>query len=89
VKRVLVVLHGRVQGVFFRQTVLEIATRHNVAGTVRNRADGTLEIDVEAEPADVEAFLTDVLDNRPHDARVDRVTQEPRTPGGMRGFTSG
>lgn len=89
VKRELVVLHGRVQGVFFRQTVLEIAARHAVAGTVRNRADATLEIDVEGESAAVDAFLADVLANPPRHARVDRTTREPRTPSGMRGFTSG
>ena len=89
VKRELVVLHGRVQGVFFRQTVLEIAARHAVAGTVRNRADATLEIDVEGESAAVDAFLTDVLANPPRHARVDRTMREPRAPSGMRGFRYG
>jgi acylphosphatase len=87
VKRVLVVLHGRVQGVFFRQTVLEIAKRHAVAGTVRNCADGTLEIDVEGEGAEVDAFLAEVLANPPRHARVEQMTQEPHAPSGMRGFT--
>jgi acylphosphatase len=87
VKRELVVLHGRVQGVFFRQTVLEIiAPRHPVMGTIRNRRNGTLEIDVEGEPSAVDAFVADVLANPPPMARVERTTREPRTPGGMRGF---
>jgi acylphosphatase len=86
VKRELVVLHGRVQGVFFRQTVLEIAARHPVAGTVRNRRDGTLEIDVEGDATAVDAFLDEVAANPPELARVERTTREARTPGGMRGF---
>jgi acylphosphatase len=89
VKRELVVLHGRVQGVFFRQTVLEtIAPRHAVAGTIRNRRDGTLEIDVEGDPPAVDAFVADVLANPPRMAQVDRVTREPRAPNGMRGFVA-
>jgi len=87
VKREVVVLQGRVQGVFFRQTVLEIAARYPVAGTVCNRRDGTLEIDVEGEARAVDAFLAEVLANPPQMARVDRTTREPRTPIGMRGFS--
>jgi acylphosphatase len=77
-----------VQGVFFRQTVLEIAARHAVAGTVRNRADGSLEIDVEGQPAAVDAFLDEVAEHPPTLARVDRTTREPRALSGMRGFVS-
>ena len=86
-KREVLVLQGRVQGVFFRQTVLEIAARYSVAGTVCNRRDGALEIDVEGEGPAVDAFLAEVLANPPQTARVDRTTREPRTPSGMRGFT--
>jgi len=89
VKRELVVLHGRVQGVFFRQMVLEtIAPRHAVAGTIRNRRNGTLEIDVEGESGAVDAFVADVLANPPPLAHVERVTREPCTPSGMHGFVA-
>jgi acylphosphatase len=40
-KRVLV--KGRVQGVFFRDTCLREAERYRVYGWVRNRADGSVE----------------------------------------------
>jgi acylphosphatase len=86
IKRELAKVHGFVQGVFFRQTVLEIAGRHDVAGTVRNMADGTLEIDVEGEALAVDAFLDDVAAHPPPSARVLRTTREPRTPSGMAGF---
>jgi acylphosphatase len=85
-KHELVVFQGLVQGVFFRQAVLEIAKRHDVAGTVRNMADGSVEIDVEGEDGAVEAFLDDVIAHPPPAARVDRITREQQSPAGLRGF---
>jgi acylphosphatase len=41
--RVRVVVHGRVQGVFFRDTVRGEARSRGVAGCVRNRRDGSVE----------------------------------------------
>ncbi len=37
-----VVAHGRVQGVFFRDSVRERALSRGVAGWVRNREDGAV-----------------------------------------------
>lgn len=85
-KRELVVFAGLVQGVFFRQTVLEIAARYKVAGTVRNMADGSVEIDAEGDDAAVHAFLDDVIAHPPPAARIDRITRESRDPIGLRGF---
>jgi acylphosphatase len=85
-KRELAVLRGLVQGVYFRQTVLEIASRHDVAGTVRNMADGSVQIDVEGEEGTVDAFLDDVIAHPPPAARVDCVTREQQPPAGLHGF---
>ncbi len=52
-----VVVRGRVQGVGFRYSMVEAATRQGVAGWVRNRRDGTVEALVQGEPAAVEAVL--------------------------------
>jgi acylphosphatase len=38
-----VVAHGRVQGVFFRQTCRRLARESGVAGWIRNRDDGAVE----------------------------------------------
>ena len=38
-----VVVHGRVQGVFFRDSTRRLAQRHGVTGWVANRWDGTVE----------------------------------------------
>lgn len=36
-------IYGRVQGVFFRAWTVDAATRHGIAGWVRNRSDGSVE----------------------------------------------
>ncbi len=51
------VASGRVQGVFYRARVAEAAVRHGVVGSVANRSDGTVFIDVQGDLAAVEAFL--------------------------------
>jgi acylphosphatase len=40
----LIIVKGKVQGVYFRQRTLETATRLGVTGTVRNLANGDVEI---------------------------------------------
>jgi len=86
--RTIATIRGLVQNVGFRYTVLRIARRHAVAGTVRNlRADRSVEIDAEGEPAAVEAFLNDVLAHPPSGARVDGVERTTTEPRGLRTFT--
>lgn len=48
---------GRVQGVGFRFTSSRLAGSFDVAGNVRNLADGRVELVVEGEPAVIDAFL--------------------------------
>jgi len=55
VRRRLVVT-GRVQGVWFRDSCRDEAERLGVTGWVRNRADGAVEIEAEGEPAAVAAL---------------------------------
>ena len=57
-----VIYSGRVQGVFFRATVQEISRRFAVVGYVRNVPDGTVELEVQGAPGQVEQFLTAVHD---------------------------
>jgi acylphosphatase len=52
-----VVVHGRVQGVFFRDTCRREARQAGVTGWVRNREDGAVEACFEGDPAAVEAMV--------------------------------
>ena len=52
-----VLYSGRVQGVGFRATTRRVASGFDVAGTVRNLADGRVEVVVEGEEGEVRGFL--------------------------------
>jgi acylphosphatase len=52
-----VIYTGCVQGVGFRYTTRHLATSFAVAGYVRNRSDGSVELVAEGEPAEVDSFL--------------------------------
>ena len=38
------IIHGHVQGVYFRQTTQQTAQKLELTGWVRNNADGTVEV---------------------------------------------
>ena len=80
-----VVVRGRVQGVWFRESARRRAEELGVAGWVRNRWDGTVEAEVEG-PADSVAVLVSWLGHGPPQARVDAVEVEGRAPVGDREF---
>jgi acylphosphatase len=71
------IAHGRVQGVGYRARVLDCARRHGIVGSVANRADGTVFIDVQGDLASVQAFLHDVSGPRgaSHAHAVHRVAE--------------
>ena len=56
-KRVLVVIHGRVQGVGFRASCQQQAVGLGVTGWVRNRWDGAVEALVEGPAEAVDAMV--------------------------------
>ena len=65
-------LSGRVQGVFFRESMCREAAKLGVSGWVRNRRDGSLEAMLQGEAAQVEALVT--WDRRgPAAARVENM----------------
>lgn len=80
-----VVVHGHVQGVFFRETTRRRAVSTGVAGWVRNRPDGTVEAVFEGDRAAVER-LVDFCREGPRGARVDRVAVEAEEPEALAGF---
>jgi len=52
-----VLVHGRVQGVFFRSETRDEATKYAVSGWVRNLPDGTVEAVFEGEEENVKPLL--------------------------------
>ncbi|MDD5180540.1 MAG: acylphosphatase [Gallionellaceae bacterium] len=70
------VIHGRVQGVFFRDSMRREAQRLGVAGWVRNRSDGAVEAVVHGEFTDVDAIVRWAR-HGPEFAQVERVDIEP------------
>ena len=80
-----VVVTGRVQGVFFRDSTRREARRRRVAGWVTNRADGSVEAVFEGEPDAVEAVVAWTR-RGPVRARVESHTVTEEEPVGDDGF---
>jgi acylphosphatase len=80
-----VIVHGFVQGVFFRDSTRRLAQRHGVSGWVANRADGALEAVFEGE-ADAVERLVDFSRQGPRGAQVESVEVEEEEPEGLSGF---
>jgi acylphosphatase len=80
-----VVVHGRVQGVFFRDSVRERARAHAVAGWARNTPDGTVEAVFEGAPDAVERLVR-FCETGPRSADVERVEVFEEAPEGLAGF---
>jgi acylphosphatase len=80
-----VVVHGLVQGVFFRDTIQRHATQRGVSGWARNNRDGTVEAVFEGEPEAVERLVT-LCHEGPRGARVDHVEVADEAPEGLTGF---
>lgn len=80
-----VIAHGRVQGVFFRDTVRRQAHSRGVAGWVRNLPDGTVESVFEGERDAVEAMVRKV-ERGPGKSHVEHLEQVDETPEWLSGF---
>ncbi|WP_420145040.1 acylphosphatase, partial [Sphingobium sp.] len=65
-------IHGRVQGVWYRGWTVETARRLGLTGWVRNRMDGSVEAMVQGEPATVAQFEALAM-HGPTAARVTRI----------------
>jgi acylphosphatase len=80
-----VVVSGRVQGVFFRDSVRRRAEAAGAAGWVRNTPEGTVEAVFESEPATVEE-LVEFCRSGPSRAEVNSVDVSEEEPEGLSGF---
>jgi acylphosphatase len=82
-KRVL--FRGQVQGVGFRATAQHLAEGFVVAGTVRNCADGSVELVVQGAPLEVNGLLL-AVSRRMGPYIMDREVQEQAACPTLRGF---
>jgi acylphosphatase len=80
-----VTVQGRVQGVFFRDSLRRRANSHGVAGWACNRSDGAVEAVFEGSPDDVQRLL-DFAAKGPRQAEVDNVDVRQEEPEGLTGF---
>jgi len=56
-KHLKIKVYGKVQGVYYRATAVEMAKLHNVYGYVKNEKDGTVYIEVEGEEENIKKFV--------------------------------
>ena len=78
-------IHGRVQGVYYRASMVQQAQRLGAAGWVRNRADGSVQALVQG-PPDVVDALIGWAGRGPAQAQVERVDVGDAAPEAHSGF---
>ena len=77
-----VIAHGRVQGVFFRDSTRREAERRGVSGWARNTREGTVEAVFEGPPEAVDA-LVDFVRGGPGHASVSSLDVRDEEPEGL------
>jgi len=85
VVRYRVLVSGRVQGVFFRDTCRRLALAHGVSGWARNLPDGKLEAVFEGRAEDVDR-LVEWAHHGPSRAMVAHVAVQAEPPEGLTTF---
>ena len=86
-ERLIVHYSGRVQGVGFRATVRQIACGYDVTGTVRNLADGRVELIAEGAKAELKAFLEGIAQSELSGFIAKQVESWQPAQGNLHGFT--
>lgn len=81
-----VIVHGHVQGVYFRDTIRRQATTRGVSGWARNQPNGSVELVFEGDTDAVEA-LVELSRTGPRGARIDRIEVAAETPESLSGFS--
>jgi acylphosphatase len=80
-----IVVHGRVQRVFYRAWTARTALERGLDGWVRNRADGTVETLISGGTKEVEAFVAAMM-RGPQGSKVANVELHRAEPPEEKGF---
>ena len=84
-KHINATVKGRVQGVFFRASTRDMATRLGITGYVCNRRDGSVYVEAEGDERSLAEFSS-WLQRGPVHARVQEVILEEAPAEGYRTF---
>lgn len=79
------VIHGRVQGVFYRDWTVETARSLRLTGWVRNLPEGTVEAHLEGDHDAVRTMVARMRDG-PQRASVSRIDESPAEPENLSDF---
>ena len=79
------IIHGRVQGVFYRDWTVKTARELGLSGWVRNRDDGTVEALVQGDEEAVARFIG-LAKQGPPAADVERIEQSAVSTEALAGF---
>ena len=82
-----VIVSGRVQGVFFRDSARRAAEREGISGSARNLDDGRVELVLEGDDDAVERIVRWAREG-PDSADVDDVEVTDEDPTGASGFST-
>ncbi|WP_130470873.1 acylphosphatase [Candidatus Magnetaquicoccus inordinatus] len=82
-KRLLI--HGRVQGVFYRVSTQQEAEKLGLRGWVKNLPNGSVEVEVHGSPSAVAALLA-WCQHGPPGARVEKIDSNDCPPAEYTGF---
>ncbi|MDH5602712.1 MAG: acylphosphatase [Cyclobacteriaceae bacterium] len=83
-KHYTLIVHGKVQGVFFRASTREEAVKLGLTGYVKNNPDGNVIIEVEGEVEVIEQLV----EWSHHGPPLAKVTDVEVTEGDLTGYTS-
>jgi len=75
-----IIFTGRVQGVGFRFTALDIARRYRIDGFVRNLFDGTVEMVAQGNPEAISDCIRDINESFSGYIRETRIEEIPTNP---------
>lgn len=79
------IVHGRVQGVFYRDWTVRTARALGLAGWVRNLADGTVEAHLEGDAGATRTMIARMREGPPR-AEVTRIDESPAEPRDLSAF---